>query len=123
MTQPESQSTSEPLPVEIQNLSRECHEVLILGLLESGAHHGYQLSLELEARSGGRFRLNHGTLYPILHKLEKEGLIRGDWLEEATKRKRKSYDLTEAGRRRLAELTGAWRSFFKHFFAVLEVRP
>ncbi len=113
-----------PTPVEIQNLSRECHQALILSILSTGPHHGYQLALELEEKSGGAFRFNHGTLYPILHKLEKEGLIRGDWLDEETRRKRKSYALTSDGRRRLKGLVAGWRSFFTHFFSVLEeVQP
>ena len=110
--------------VEIQSLARQCHQALILSILSGGPHHGYQLALELEQKSAGAFRFNHGTLYPILHKLEKEGLIRGDWLDEESKRKRKSYTLTASGRRRLAELVAAWRGFFTHFFSVVEeVRP
>ncbi len=106
--------------VEIQRLSRDCHQALILAILSRGPHHGYQLALELEARSGGAFRLNHGTLYPILHRLEQEELIRGDWLDEPTKRRRKSYTLTAAGRRRLTRQIGAWRDFFTRFFSVIE---
>lgn len=108
-----------PPTLEIQSLARNCHEALLLALLAGGPHHGYQLALELEQRSGGAFRFNHGTLYPILHKLEQEGLIQGDWLDEQTKRKRKSYSLTEAGRDRLAVQTGAWRGFFFNFFSVI----
>ena len=111
-------------PLEIQNLSRDCHQALVLGILSSGPHHGYQLALELEQKSGGTFRFNHGTLYPILHKLEQEDLIRGDWLDEPSKRKRKSYTLTARGRRQRTELVAAWRGFFTHFFSVVEeVRP
>ena len=110
----------DPTPtVEIQSLSRSCHEALLLALLAGGPHHGYQLALELEQKSGGTFRFNHGTLYPILHRLEQEGLIHGDWLDEQTRRKRKSYSLTEAGRDRLAGQIRAWRGFFFNFFAVI----
>lgn len=113
---PESQN----LPsLDVQSLSRNCNETLILSALSPGPHHGYQLALELEQRSGGAFRFKHGTLYPILHKLEKEGLIRGDWLEEESKRKRKSYRLTNAGRAHLELQRGAWRDFFDRFFNVV----
>ena len=108
-----------PPTVEIQRLARNCHEALLLALLASGPHHGYQLALELEQRSGGAFRFNHGTLYPILHQLEQEGLILGDWLDERTRRKRKSYSLTPAGRDRLAAQVAAWRGFFINFFSVI----
>ena len=120
MNQPTSASPS----VEIQSLSRDCHEALLLALLAAGPHHGYQLALELEQKSGGAFRFNHGTLYPILHKLEHKGLIRGDWLDEQTKRKRKRYSLTEAGLERLAGQIDAWRGFFTNFFSVIgEAEP
>jgi DNA-binding PadR family transcriptional regulator len=108
-----------PPPVDIQNLSRSCNEVLILSILSSGPHHGYQLALEAEEKSNGAFRFNHGTLYPILHKLEKAGLINGDWLEEQTKRKRKRYELTAAGRRHLNDQIESWRSFFNRFFNIV----
>lgn len=103
--------------LDIQSLSRSCNEVLILSTLSSGPHHGYQLALEIEQRSGGAFRFKHGTLYPILHKLEKEGLISGGWLEEASKRKRKNYSLTAAGRQYLRLQTDAWRGFYDRFFS------
>ena len=105
--------------LDIQGLSRSCNETLILSTLSSGPHHGYQLALELEQKSGGVFRFKHGTLYPILHKLEKDGLISGHWLEEESKRKRKSYRLTAAGRQHLKIHKGAWRDFFDRFFTVV----
>ena len=105
--------------LDIQNLSRSCNEVLILSTLSSGPRHGYQLALELEENSRGAFRFKHGTLYPILHKLENDGLIRGDWLEEVGKRKRKSYRLTDAGRRRLGEQIVEWSEFLERFFNVV----
>jgi DNA-binding PadR family transcriptional regulator len=105
--------------LDIQSLSRSCNEILILSVLASGPHHGYQLALELEDKSEGAFRFKHGTLYPILHKLENDGLIRGDWLEEDGKRRRKSYQLTPAGQRRLGDLTGEWLEFFERLFAVV----
>lgn len=106
--------------IDIQSLSRSCNEALILSVLSSGPHHGYQLAIELEERSGGAFRFQHGTLYPILHKLEKTGLIAGDWLDEGIKRRRKSYRLTAAGHRRLNEQIENWQAFFDRFFNVIE---
>jgi len=114
-----SEPTDSTPGLEIQSLARNCHEALLLALLADGPHHGYQLALELEQRSGGAFRFNHGTLYPILHKLEQEGLIRGDWLDERGRRKRKSYSLTAVGRDRLARQIAGWRGFFFDFFSVI----
>ena len=110
--------------LDIQNLTRSCNQVLILSTLASGPRHGYQLALELEEKSGGTFRFQHGTLYPILHKLESEGLIRGDWLEEQSRRRRKSYRLTAAGKKYLKEQAAGWREFFDRFFSLIaEVEP
>jgi len=105
--------------IEIQDLSRTCNETLILATLASGAHHGYQLALEIEERSQGAFRFQHGTLYPILHRLEREGLIRGDWIEDGSRRRRKSYRLTAEGGRELEAQITAWREFFGSFFQVV----
>ena len=108
-----------PRPLETQNLTRSCHQVLILAVLADGPAHGYQLALELEARSDGEFSFQYGTLYPILHKLEKDGLIGGAWDEASPRRKRKNYALTRKGRRYLEREVAAWRSFFSRFFAVV----
>jgi len=114
---------SRPSPaVDVQSLTGSCNRVLILATLSSGPHHGYQLAVEIEEMSGGAFRFRHGTLYPILHKLEREGLIRGDWMEEPSRRRRKRYGLTAAGRQVLREQTAAWREFRDRFFHVVEGR-
>jgi DNA-binding PadR family transcriptional regulator len=105
--------------LETQNLSKDSNESLILAILSGGRKHGYQLALEIEERSGGFFRFNHGTLYPILHKLEKEGLIEGSWMKEGPKRKRKQYALTSKGKKYVAGRLTAWRRFFDHFFSIL----
>jgi len=115
---PPSTTTPVAPALDIQSLSRSCNEVLILSTLSSGPHHGYQLALEIEDRSGGAFRFKHGTLYPILHKLENARLIQGDWVEEG-RRKRKSYELTAAGRRRLSQQVVEWSEFFERFSNVV----
>lgn len=102
--------------IEVQNLTKSCNEALILAGLARGARHGYQLALEIEQRSGGAFKFNHGTLYPILHKLEKEGFIQGSWSGEETQRKRKRYALTARGRSYAEEQMQAWQAFFRNFF-------
>lgn len=105
--------------LESQALPRYCNEALILGVLSSGPKHGYQMALEIEERSGGFFGFQHGTLYPILHKLEKEGLIRGKWKKGRTGRKKKLYSLTGKGERTLNWHRKAWDTFFKRLFAMI----
>ena len=102
-----------------QNLARSCHEALILAALSAGPRHGYQLALEIEETSGGSFRFNHGTLYPILHKLESSGFIEGIWAEPEGKRKRRQYTLTTAGRKHLDHLRTAWATYFESLFKVI----
>ena len=105
--------------VEIQNLTKNCNEILILSILHRSKKHGYQLALEIEEKSEGRFKFNHGTLYPILHKLEKEGLIKGIWKQEGPKRRRKYYSITAKGRKYAFTQLSEWRLFFDHFFTIV----
>jgi DNA-binding PadR family transcriptional regulator len=105
--------------LETQNLARSSHEALILATLADGPRHGYQLALEIESRSDGAFRFNHGTLYPILHKLESEGYIEGSWAEPEGKRKRRQYELTKAGKQHLERLRDAWVAYFESLFNVI----
>jgi PadR family transcriptional regulator PadR len=101
--------------VTIQSLTRSCNEALILAALVDGPRHGYRLALDIEERSDRYFRFKHGTLYPILHKLEKAGLIEGVWSEEGPRGKRKSYALTARGRRFAREQRESWRTFLDRF--------
>lgn len=109
--------------LEPQNLARSCHEALILSALVHGARHGYRIALDIDERSSGRFHLNHGTLYPILHELEAVGFIVGSWAEPAGKRKRRRYHLTDAGREHLGRLRAAWRAFGDSLAVLIEEEP
>lgn len=109
--------------VEVQSLTPSCNEALILAALAGGPKHGYQLALDVEDRSHGAFQFQHGTLYPILHKLEQSGLIKGRWESEGGGRKRKSYALTPAGRRYAERQRASWRDFVERFLAAIEQQP
>ena len=101
--------------VEPQSLNKHFNEALILSSLRDGAKHGYQLALDIEERSRGRLGFKHGTLYPILHKLEKEGLIEGTWSEEGQRGRRKAYGLTQEGRRYMKDLMKSWKQLMDAF--------
>jgi PadR family transcriptional regulator, regulatory protein PadR len=101
-------------PLETQTLGRRLNELVVLSLLRAEPMHGYQIAVEAEERSGGFFAFNHGTLYPILHRLEKAGLIAGSWTDPAEGRARKEYALTRAGRSYLDEAVRDWRSLERH---------
>ena len=107
--------------VEPQGLSRSANELLVMTALDRGAGHGYQLALDVEVRSGGAFRFIHGTLYPILHRLEEKGLVAGTWSDDSSGgRRRKSYALTEKGKKHVVAEREAWREFFRRFWPMVE---
>lgn len=83
-------------------------DLLILSVLERVPLHGYAVISALRVRSGGRFNLAEGTVYPNLHRLERTGLIASKW-EHGSGRKRRLYALTRAGRTALARQTIEWR--------------
>jgi DNA-binding PadR family transcriptional regulator len=89
---------------DVQGFARDINELLILSTLRDGAKHGYQIALDVEAESNGLFRFRHGTLYPILHRLENAGLIKGSWGKDGGRRK-KVYELTPTGRKHLTGKT------------------
>ncbi len=99
-------------PIDIQALGRAIHEVLILAVLREGPKHGYQIALDVEEATEGVFAFQHGTLYPILHRLEGEGLIAGSW-DRSGGRRRKVYTLTPAGRSHLDEEGAAIEDAFR----------
>jgi PadR family transcriptional regulator PadR len=101
--------------VEPQSLTKHFNEALILSSLAGGAKHGYQLALDIEERSKGRLGFKHGTLYPILHRLEKEGLIEGTWSDEGQRGRRKAYGLTPEGRQYLREVLASWKKLMDVF--------
>lgn len=105
-----------------QTFGRRINELLLLQELKRAPLHGYQVVLEIEERSGGYFQFSHGTLYPILHRLEKEGLVSGEWSDPERGRARKEYALTEAGRAYLAELRGEWRKLRARLESFLDER-
>jgi DNA-binding PadR family transcriptional regulator len=96
-------------------------DVLLLASLEDGPRHGYAIKEALREGSGGRFDLPTGTIYPALHRLAESGLIAGSW-STVDGRRRRTYHLTAAGRRRLAADRSQWHGFAKAITALLERR-
>lgn len=91
---------------------------LLLATLEEAPMHGYAIIDALRAGSAGQVDLPTGTVYPALRRLERAGLIRGDWTE-AGGRKRRVYTLTAAGRRALSTERRAWQEFSTAVTALL----
>ena len=84
-------------------------DLMVLQTLATlGAQHGYAIAARLEQVSAGALRLNMGTLYPGLMRLEQRGLVRGEWGVTDTNRKARFYALTAAGRRELKTERAEW---------------
>ncbi len=94
-------------------------QLLILDALSRGASYGYHIAKEIKAKSDGVLDFQEGTLYPTLHKLEKEGLIEA-YSAEVDGRQRRYYRLTEAGERALSREHQEWNTYVRAVNAVLE---
>ncbi len=92
---------------------------LLLCLLEHQAMYGYQIVKELETRSQGYFKFKEGTLYPALHRLEKDGLISSSWQQIANGRQRRYYSITPKGIAKLAVERNQWKDFFTAVHLIL----
>jgi PadR family transcriptional regulator PadR len=86
-------------------------ELLVLSLLEDQPRHGYDISKLIQIRSGGALRFHVTSLYPLLHRLEKQGLIEGLWVEKADQRRRRYYKLTPQGIAELRSKQQSWKDF------------
>ncbi len=85
-------------------------DMLVLRLLKSEAKYGYQIIQEMREKSGETFLLKDGTLYPILYRLEDDGLVVSKWSEAVGKQvPRKYYEITEEGKRALADICEVWK--------------
>ena len=93
-------------------------DLLLLSALAEGPSHGYELIERLRARSNSAFDLPEGTVYPALHRLERDGLLTSAWTTAAGRRRR-VYSLTRRGRSALARRAAEWRSFSRAVEAVI----
>jgi DNA-binding PadR family transcriptional regulator len=85
---------------------------LVLSILEKGDSYGYEIIQQIKERSNGLLVWADGMLYPILHRLEKNGLIESYWGKAATGRKRKYYKLLDNGRVELAQQQDQWQQLY-----------
>ncbi len=93
-----------------RDLVRGSLDLMVLSVLAGGKKYGYLIQKEVREASGTRIDLPAGTLYPLLHRLEDEGLVRASW-DTDTGRERKWYELTAAGKKRLAAAAQEWTDY------------
>ena len=94
--------------------------VMVLRLLAEQPMYGYQIVKELQVRSEGYFDLEQGTLYPALHRLEKDGLVFSQWEVVEDGPSRKYYHLTDAGRAELNKSVQKWSDFSRNLLKLLD---
>jgi PadR family transcriptional regulator, regulatory protein PadR len=90
-------------------------EPLILSLLSQGESYGYALSQEVKKLSGDDIEWTDGMLYPVLHRMEREGWIESRWGKSENGRKRKYYSIKKAGRKALERQRAGWSTVSKVF--------
>jgi PadR family transcriptional regulator PadR len=105
-----------------RSLQKGSAEFLLLAVLDGPPRHGYEIAQFIAERSDGRLKFQAATLYPLLYKLEKRGLVEGRWVEKAGQRRRRFYRLTARGRAVLGERRKVWREFFDALDQVARVR-
>jgi PadR family transcriptional regulator, regulatory protein PadR len=95
-------------------------DTLILNTLATGPRHGYGIARWIEERSGDSIRVEEGSLYPALYRMEKRGLLTAEWGQSELGRRAKFYRLTATGRRRLKRDAVAWGRFVDGVARILE---
>lgn len=83
-------------------------ELVILSALSAGENHGFGIAQHIEQHSGELLRVEEGSLYPALHRLEKSGLVEAEWKVTDKARRARVYKLTKDGRKRLKEIEKSW---------------
>lgn len=98
-------------------------QLLVLSLLEGEDMYGYQMIVELARRSDQTFEMKEGTLYPVLHGLERQNMVEAYQQEAPTGRTRKYYHLTRKGAALLKDEAQAWKAYSGAVNAVLRSSP
>lgn len=97
-------------------------DMLILQTLRWGDAHGYGISQAIRAASNDALRVETGSLYPALHRLEKRGLIKGGWKTSENRQRAKYYRLTAAGRRHLSQEQSRWNQLVEAMHSLTRPR-
>lgn len=95
-------------------------DMMVLRTLQSGPVNGYEIAKSIEQLSGSVLAVDHGSLYPALHRLEKNGWIIGEWQLSSTNRRARFYRLTPAGRKQLATEHSRWQEMVAAITRVMQ---
>src|SRR6266404_7880291 len=94
-------------------------DMLILQTLQWGPQHGYGISQAIRASSGDVLRVETGSLYPALHRLERQGWLKSEWKQTESNQRAKYYRLTAAGKKQLASEHSRWTDLVKAIAGVM----
>ena len=94
-------------------------DLLILQTLRWGPQHGYSISQAIRSNSGEVFQVDTGSLYPALHRLEKQEWIESEWKVSENKQRVKVYRLTALGRKQLAQERSRWKQVMEGMAGIL----
>src|SRR5713226_6733403 len=94
-------------------------DMLILRTLQWGAQHGHGISLAIRANSEELFQVETGSLYPALHRLEKQGWLSSEWRVSEKNQRAKYYELTRTGKKQLLAEQSKWDLFVKAIAGVM----
>jgi PadR family transcriptional regulator, regulatory protein PadR len=95
-------------------------DLLVLKTLARGAMHGYGITLHIQRVSKEALRVEEGSLYPALHRMEQEGWIRAEWGVSENNRRARYYELTAKGRKQLARQEESWKQLTQAVASVLQ---
>lgn len=85
--------------------------LVLAALSSSGPQHGYAIAQSINKRTQNSLKFKQGTLYPVLHTLEADGFVSGEWQHETGARPRLVYAITDMGRTELSRRIDAWKAF------------
>ena len=108
------------MPLPADELLQGTLDLLILRTLSREPMHGWAVSHRIQEISKEALRVNQGSLYPALHRLEEDGLIEAEWGVSELGRRAKFYEITASGRRQLARESATWRKFVDAVQLVLQ---
>jgi PadR family transcriptional regulator PadR len=98
-------------------------DMLILQTLQWGDQHGYAIANAIRATSGDLLRVETGSLYPALHRLERQGWVKAEWKQSEAGQRAKYYRLTAAGKKQLASERSRWNQLVDAIAGVLNPPP
>jgi PadR family transcriptional regulator, regulatory protein PadR len=98
-------------------------DMLVLQALQWGPQHGYGIVQALRLRSGEVLQVETGSLYPALHRLERQGWVKSEWKQSESKQRARYYRITAKGKKQLESTLGRWERIVEAIGSVMYVKP